>query len=92
MDGFLFIPDVKVSVANQVLHHLNNKPWQKRDLYELQDLYAKGQVMHVYHAWLERMSATSAREGNASDNLTLGYVTHDVSSFCFSLMQLTGGF
>ena len=65
---------------------------QKRDLYELQDLYAKGEVMHIYNAWLEDMSATSAREGSFSDNLTLGYVTHDVSPLYFWLMQLTDGF
>ena len=81
MDGFLYIPDVKVSVANQVSSYLNTQMQQKRDLYELQDLYAKGEVMHIYHAWLEDMSATSAREGGVNDNLTLGYVTRDVRPF-----------
>lgn len=79
-DSFLYIPNVKVSVATQVLPYLNGQTPQKRDLYELGELYGKGDVMYIYNAWLERMNVMSALEGRVSDNLTLGYVTHDVSS------------
>jgi len=52
----LYIPNVKVSVATQVLPYLNGRTSQKRDLYELEELYGKGDVMHIYNAWLERMN------------------------------------
>jgi len=63
-DSFLYIPNVKVSVATQVLPYLNNQPLHKRDLYELKELYSKGDVIHIYNAWLKHMNVMNSDVGS----------------------------
>lgn len=83
-DAFLFIPNVSLSVANAVLPALNVQSADtKRALREGREaeLYARGNVDARYMAWLEEMARRDgAREKRAAANLTLGYVTTDVSS------------
>ncbi|KAK2463089.1 hypothetical protein APHAL10511_004744 [Amanita phalloides] len=73
---FQYIPNITVSVAKQILSSLNASVVSKRELW-VSELYARGQVMHIYHAWLERMSTTNALENGDTKRLTLGYVTQD---------------
>ena len=78
-DAFLFIPNVTAGVANKVLPALNHDSSnERRRSYE--ELYGRGYVDHVYRAWLEEMDKRSGVERRATHNLTLGYVTSDVSS------------
>jgi hypothetical protein len=79
-DGFLYIPGVLASVAEQVLPLLNHYGSDKRDLESAReaDLYARGWVGSRYNNWLARQSAEpGALERRAAGNLTLGYVTKD---------------
>ncbi|KAM5534183.1 hypothetical protein V8D89_008982 [Ganoderma adspersum] len=79
---FLYIPNVTLSVAKQVLPTLNQAGANERR--ELTgggfdaEAYARGEVDMVFRAWLEDMD----KRGNgparrAMQNSTLGYVTHD---------------
>jgi hypothetical protein len=81
-DAFLFIPNVTASVANQVLPALNNAGAneRRRALKEREDeLYARGYVDARYSQWLDDMNRRGGFDKRASGNLTLGYVTTDVS-------------
>ncbi|EKM48454.1 uncharacterized protein PHACADRAFT_108911, partial [Phanerochaete carnosa HHB-10118-sp] len=82
MDSFLFIPNVTAGVANQVLPILNGEGVDERkralrSLYELGEMYGRGNVERVYRAWLADMDRRSGPERRAMQNLTLGYVTDD---------------
>ncbi|KAG2074824.1 hypothetical protein BDR04DRAFT_1092403 [Suillus decipiens] len=80
-DSFLYIPNITLSIANQVLPALNNagaSEKRKRDEIE-RELWSRGVVDTRYRAWLEEMDRRSGmgrREATAG-NLTLGYVTTD---------------
>ncbi|TFY58874.1 hypothetical protein EVJ58_g6139 [Rhodofomes roseus] len=82
-DAFLYIPNITLSVAEQVLPGLNKDGENDRrslDLLEREaERYARGDVSVRYNAWLEEMSARRIRSRADSDdaNLTLGYVTSD---------------
>ena len=80
---FLYIPDVPLSVAKQVLPTLNHAGAnERRALVEERERerYARGDVDMRYLAWLEEMDRRSnGPERRAAKNATLGYVTHDVS-------------
>ncbi|PIL33613.1 hypothetical protein GSI_04236 [Ganoderma sinense ZZ0214-1] len=81
-DAFLYIPNVTLSVAKQVLPSLNNAGAnERRALTEGgfdAEAYARGEVDMVYRAWLEDMDKKSyGAVRRAAQNATLGYVTHD---------------
>ena len=86
-DAFNFIPNVTAGVANQVLPALNKQgAEEKRALLEGREdeLFRKGYVDERYFRWLRTMAdAEGAFERRAKANLTLGYVTTDVSDDCF---------
>ena len=78
-----------VSVASQVLPALNNQGAQekrKRDSWAAaldweKERYGRGEVERRYNAWLEEMAKRGEVEKRSTSNLTLGYVTSDVSCF-----------
>ena len=90
-DSFLFIPNVTFSVASQVLPALNNQGAQekrKRDSWAApfdweKERYGRGEVERRYNAWLEEMAKRGEVEKRSTSNLTLGYVTSDVSHLSF---------
>ena len=74
-DSYHYISNVTLSTARQVLPALNGQPLTR----SLDDLYTRGDVTHIYNAWLARMNAQSVLEDRDNSELTLGYVTQDVS-------------
>ena len=85
-DPFLYIPDVPLSVAKQVLPTLNQAGANnRREVLERDfdaEAYARGEVDMVYRAWLEDMDRKSNGPARrAMQNSTLGYVTHNVRAF-----------
>ena len=91
-DPFLYIPDVPLSVAKQVLPTLNQDGANnRRELIErgFDEAYARGEVDMVYRAWLEDMDRKSNGPARrAMQNSTLGYVTHDVRPFVLCAFPL----
>ena len=92
-DPFLYIPDVPLSVAKQVLPTLNQDGAnERRELTEGgfdAEAYARGEVDMVYRAWLEDMDKRSDGPARrAMQNSTLGYVTHDVRPFVLHGLSL----
>lgn len=102
-DSFLYIPDLPYGIAKQVLPTLNGVgAAEKRDVEGLLKqaneemesyLYGKGDVANRYNSWLKAMAeAEGAVEKRAAQNLTVGYVTSDVSStsgITYLLLYLT---
>lgn len=82
-DAFLFIPNVPAGVANRVFASLNGAGAdERRSLNERDEiLYGRGNVDREFRRWLEEMDRRSSAENRAARNLTLGYVTQDVSVF-----------
>jgi len=85
-DAFLYIPDVPLKYAKQVLPAINHAETnERRELLEERErgVYAMGGVDMVYRKWLEEMDKRGAEEMLTrtldAQNLTLGYVTKDVS-------------
>ncbi|OSX61779.1 hypothetical protein POSPLADRAFT_1047044 [Postia placenta MAD-698-R-SB12] len=86
LDAFLYIPNITLGVASEVLPALNKAgaDEKKRDLSAVErdaERYAQGDVGMRYNAWLEEMSARGAemlQRRAESKNLTLGYVTSDL--------------
>ena len=81
-DAFLFIPNVPVSVAGQVLDTLNGGSSDKRRSNEDEEteLYRRGNVDKRFNDWLTDMaSRTNVAQKRQTQNLTLGYATVDVS-------------
>ena len=81
-DIFLYIPNITLSVAKQVLPALNHAGANERRAlgggFDA-EAYARGEVDMVYRAWLEDMDKRSDGPARrAMQNATLGYVTHDV--------------
>jgi hypothetical protein len=78
-DAFLYIPNVTLSVANQVLPALNTVKRWKRDGEEKQP-WSYGVVDDQYRAWLEDMDrlAGEGKQETAGGNSTFGYITKDV--------------
>ncbi|KAF9262645.1 hypothetical protein L218DRAFT_960124 [Marasmius fiardii PR-910] len=76
-DSFLYIPEIPLSVAAQVLPTLNKAGAnQRRDLDR--ELFSRGYVGKRYMEWLEEMDRRSDGPAKrAAQNLTVGYVTHD---------------
>ena len=78
-DSFLYIPNVTLSVASQVLPALNNAGANERRELAEDAAYARGEVDMRFRRWLEEMDRrTDGPARRAAHNLTLGYVTSDV--------------
>lgn len=84
-DSFLFIPNVPFSIANQVLPSLNNAGAnERRAMFEARESaeYGLGYVETTYRRWLQEMDVRNdGAARRAAANLTLGYVTTDVTVF-----------
>ena len=79
-DAFLYIANVPLGVASAVLPALNGEGANgRRDLEATAERYARGDVETQYRRWLEEMNARTGPARRAAQNLTLGYVTKDVS-------------
>ncbi|KAG6859954.1 hypothetical protein C0995_001289, partial [Termitomyces sp. Mi166 len=78
-DQFLYIPDIKLYLANAVLASLNGAGAEKRSLVEEREVieYRLGYVDKRYKEWLQNMNKRDGVERRAAQNLTLGYVTTD---------------
>ena len=92
-DSFLYIPNVTLAVAQQVLPGLNKDGENDRRRAAREraaaERYGRGDVSARYNAWLAEMSARRVR-AREDGNLTLGYVTSDVSFvdvFCWWLIS-----
>ena len=90
LDDFLYIPEIPLRYAKQVLTVLNQgDSVSRRDgMSELEErekqLYAVGEVEMVYRRWLEEMGRREEMKRRTFENnqtYTLGYVTKDVSQF-----------
>lgn len=82
-DLFLYIPNVTFSTANQVLPALNGAgaaERKKRAEMEM-EWWGRGYVEGRYQAWLQEMERRARLGGRKENDLTLGYVTSDVSGF-----------
>jgi hypothetical protein len=81
-DAFQYIPAVPLGIAKAVLPKLNHAGTSsKRGEHshtEDATLYARGEVSKLYGRWVSEMYARAGPELRTSQNLTLGYVTHDV--------------
>jgi hypothetical protein len=80
-DSFLYIANVPAGAANKVLPSLNSAGANGRREFEEREaeLYARGYVDTRYNEWLEEMDRRNGIEKRQAANLTLGYVTADVS-------------
>ncbi|KAG6901602.1 hypothetical protein C0995_010114 [Termitomyces sp. Mi166 len=79
-DTFLYIPDIKLSLANAVLASLNSAGAEnRRSLVEEREAteYRLGYVDKRYNEWLRNMNRRHGVEMRVARNLTLGYVTTD---------------
>lgn len=76
-NAFLYIADVPLGDASAVLPALNGEGANDR---RRRELAARGDVEMQYRHWLESMYARAGPERRAAQNLTLGYVTQDVST------------
>ncbi|KAJ8516929.1 hypothetical protein ONZ45_g5811 [Pleurotus djamor] len=81
---FMFIPNVTLQNALEVLPILNSQGEQRRSLEELEEMverererYSQGYIDGRYREWLEAMDRRHGEERRAAGNLTLGYVTRD---------------
>ena len=84
-DAFLYIPNVTLAVASQVLPTLNNAGANERRALDARaaeaEAYARGEVDAPFRRWLAEMDRRADGPARrAAQNLTLGYVTSDVSS------------
>lgn len=80
------MPDVPLSVGQQILGALNGPNSKRkraaaaREILAREEEYKRGHVDMVYREWLKRMvERDDAAKSPAPQNLTLGYVTTDVS-------------
>ena len=90
-DSFLFLSNVTLSDAKKILPALNGiSGTSRRGLPELEErekiFYEKGHVDKRYMEWLEEMDRRGV-EKRAAQNLTLGYVTQDVSFTSFHAVK-----
>ena len=86
IDSFKFIPNIALSIANEVLSSLNDAGANKRRAFQ-EVLQKRGNKLHdvdkVYRRWLKEMDRRNQVELHAGTNLTLGYVTTDVRFVTF---------
>ena len=86
-DEFEYIPDVPAKHAAQIVGLLNGGSSSSKRSFEVNDddnYYKSGRVERRYQSWLREMSRRHSeigKRGVEDDNLTLGYVTHDVRVF-----------
>lgn len=87
-DSFLFIPDIPLSIAAQVTPALNGVgASDKRAIMEDReaDLYARGHIDKRYMDWLKAMAERDTEIiKRAAANISVGYVTKDVSAVALS--------
>jgi len=76
-DYFLYIPNIELNIANDVLSSLNSDDDRRRSLRSDESLRRQEAMDKRYDQWLEEMAKRSGLEGRATTNLTLGYVTSD---------------
>ncbi|KAI5117468.1 hypothetical protein M0805_004071 [Coniferiporia weirii] len=79
-DAFLFVSNMTLSLAKQVLPALNNEfqDDKRRHRRWMHKLFARGEVEMRYNAWLADMDRRESTLGRReAANLTLGYVTSD---------------
>ncbi|KAL0564808.1 hypothetical protein V5O48_017230 [Marasmius crinis-equi] len=77
-DSFLYIPEIPLSVAGQVLPALNNAGANQRRDAVNEELFARGYVGKRYLEWLEEMDRRNdGAVRREAQNLTVGYVTKD---------------
>lgn len=92
-DAFFYIPDVPLGYAKQVLPALNNAGANAgRELLEKREreVYAMGSVDVAYRKWLAEMDKHDAemlKRAQDAQDLTLGYVTKDVSSLPIAVLK-----
>ena len=84
-DAFLYIPNITLSVATQVLPVMNHagSSDKRRSIERLErelELYSRGDVSMRFNRWLEAQDRLYGVERRNAANLTLGYVTQDVST------------
>ena len=81
-DSFLYLPNITLSIAKQVLPALNNAGAnERRELLTEREAeaYARGEVDMLFRKWLAEMDRRSdGPSRRAAQNTTLGYVTSDV--------------
>jgi hypothetical protein len=87
-DSFRFISNITLSNAVAAFNALNN-PGTSARRQETEELmaryydaikeYERGEVDGIYNSWLKRMDQKVDLQTRAMKNLTLGYVTQDVS-------------
>ncbi|KAG6916331.1 hypothetical protein DXG01_007314 [Tephrocybe rancida] len=80
-DAFLYIPGIKLSLANDVLASLNGAGSDnRRSLIEERETveYGLGYVDKRYRGWLQDMDRRHGVERRSAKNQTLGYVTTDI--------------
>lgn len=92
-DSFLQFQGVNLSVAEATLSALNDAGANERrslssamagmmgSYYDSVKGYTSGDVDGIYRAWLKGMDREYGLERREMSNLTLGYVTQDVSKF-----------
>lgn len=91
-DRFLFVPGVLASAVSKILPVINAEgDLRRRSAEELdrreKEIYASGNIDARFKRWLEAMDQRSGEERRAHGNLTLGYVTTDVSRPFLSLIR-----
>ncbi len=87
-DGFLYIPEVPLSAALETIQTMNSagSDNRRRSLEREEELYRRGDVTSRYNDWLKEMDrryTSLGRREDVTDNITLGYVTTDVSLCTF---------
>ena len=91
-DAFQYIPDVPAAVANELLTTMNLEGADKRRSLGETDtgLYEHGYIDARFHEWLAGMDKRHGLDRRTAGNLTLGYVTTDVSSHCRAFPPFRG--
>lgn len=82
-NAFVYIANVTLGDANQVFSIMNEEgeTRRRRSVGDDELAFARGDVEGVYRAWLEEMFSrwTLSPEKRSDENMTVGYVTSDVS-------------
>ena len=99
-DEFLFIPDVPFGIAKKILPALNQQNnFARRAILEgrEEELYSKGSVNARYMRWLREMaererSKKTVNDEHTDQELTLGYVTTDVSTSKYYIISGCGSY
>lgn len=77
-NGIQFIANVTVGDAKQVLDAMNEVGEQRRREF-VDEVYGRGYVEDQFRDWLRGMARREGPQRREAGNVTLGYVTKDVS-------------